>query len=425
MERRLKKEVSLFHAVGIFIGVILGSGILILPSIAANVAGAASLIAWVVMTLLAVPIALTFGYLASKFPSAGGISEFSKQAFGKKTVERITLDAEMITGFLFLSVVPIGPPIVLLTGASYLGSILGLDFSGVIALAILMLLAMLLINLRGIRFTGNFQTMITISIVILLLFVVLTAFHLVNPDNLKFELDIYPIGRAMTLIFWCYVGWEAVTHLSEEFKNPKRDFPLSILMALGVVGIMYLLVSFVVVGTHTYGDSLRGMTSLVEIANRSLGINGKLFVALIGFMTCFGSANVYVASPSRLLYALSRNGYLPEVFGVLNKKHAPQNALIAVAASMVLTLIAIYMFSISVETLLLLSNSIFITLYLIGSIAGIILLEKRAYPAISFVICFATLLFVGKSVVYPVLVAVLAITYLNLYANRKTRRFIR
>lgn len=159
-KRKLKREISLLQAVGIFTGVILGSGILILPAIAANVAGASSLISWILMTLLAVPIALTF---------------------------------------------------------------------------------------------------------------------------LNIHFQIYPIGRAMALIFWCYVGWEAITHLAEEFKNPERDFPLNILLTLGLVGTFYLLISFIVVGTHTYGSNIKGLTSLVQIAETSMEVPGKVFVSLVGF----------------------------------------------------------------------------------------------------------------------------------------------
>ena len=413
-KRKLKREISLLQAVGIFTGVILGSGILILPAIAANVAGASSLISWTLMTLLAVPIALTFGRLASSYPSAGGISEFARQAFGRKKLGKLVIDPEVITGFLFLFVVPVGSPVVLLTGASYLGSLFSFNFIKIFILSLTMLLVILTANLRGIKIMGNFQTMISSSIVILLIFVIVSAFHLVKPENLKIQFHLYPVGRAMALIFWCYVGWEAVTHLSEEFKNPERDFPLSILMTLAVVGILYLLVSFVVVGTHTYGNNLKGITSLVKIAESSLGIAGKVFVSLIGFMTCFGSVNVYVSSSSRLLYALSRRGYLPECFSTLNYKHVPHNALIAIVGAMILVLISMWVLHLSIENLLLLSNSIFIILYLIGSLAGLILLKNKLFPAISFVVCLATFFFVGKCFVYPLLVIVLAVAYFNL-----------
>ncbi len=323
----LKKEVTLIHAVGILVSGILGSGILILPSIAANVAGESSILAWLFMTVLAIPIALTFGYLASSYPSAGGIAEYARRAFGRMKVWVLNFDFEFIVGVMFLSVIPTAIPIVILAGASYLAVALNLGESEAISFAICMLLAILLINLRGIKFTGSIQLMLSIAVMILLLCITLPALPLVSYGGFQFSDSI---GKAMALIFWSYMGWEAATHLSEEFKNPQ-DFSLSVLLSLGLIGMIYLLVSYVVVGIHAYGEGLKGLTSLLVVAERTFGSYGKFMIAVLGSMTCFASANMYIVSSSRLLYALSRRGYLPSNFSKLNEKHVPHVSLMSVS----------------------------------------------------------------------------------------------
>ena len=134
-------------------------------------------------------------------------------------------------------------------------------------------------------------------------------------------------------------------------------------------------------------------------------------------MTCFGSVNVYVSSSSRLLYALSRAGYLPDYFSALNARHVPYRALIAIITAMTLVVAGMWLFHFSVETLLLLSNSIFI-IYLIGSLAGLVLLPKKIFPAISLLVCLFTFFFVGKCFVYPLGVICFALIYLNLRKNK-------
>ena len=131
-------------------------------------------------------------------------------------------------------------------------------------------------------------------------------------------------------------------------------------------------------------------------------------------MTCFESVNVYVSSSSRLLYALSRAGYLPDYFSALNARHVPYRALIAIITAMTLVVAGMWVFHFSVETLLLLSNSIFIIIYLIGSLAGLVLLPKKIFPAISLLVCLFTFFFVGKCFVYPLGVICFALIYLNL-----------
>lgn len=412
----LKKDVTLLQAVGIFVAGILGSGILILPSIAANVAGESSLLAWLFMTILAAPIALTFGYLASSYPSAGGIAEYSRRAFGKRKLWRLSIDSELTTGLMFLSVIPTAPPIVLLAGASYLAMVLGLGEKGAICIALIMLTAILMMNLRGVKFTGDVQLLLSVAVIILLLSITLSALPFTSFGSFKMSKEV---GKAMALIFWCYMGWEAATHLSEEFRNP-RDFPVSILLSLVVIGAVYMIVSYVVVGMHAYGEGLEGITGLLIVAERTFGEFGRVLVAILGSMTCFASANVYVASSSRLLYALSRRGYIPSALSKLNSRRVPHYSLIVTFSLVALTLLLMLFLGEAVEGFVLLSNSVFITLYIVGSLAGLALLDKKFCPAISFIVCVAILLFVGGNILYPLAIVAIAVIYSTLRENRSS-----
>jgi amino acid efflux transporter len=81
VDRQLRRTISVLHAVALYIGAVVGAGVLILPGAAASMAGPASVVAWVFDATLGVPIALTFAALASRFPDAGGVASYVSRAF--------------------------------------------------------------------------------------------------------------------------------------------------------------------------------------------------------------------------------------------------------------------------------------------------------------------------------------------------------
>jgi len=90
---KMIKTIGLPQAVALYVGAVLGSGVLLVPGLAAEIAGPASLLAWGLMTLLVLPMALVMGLLSARFPNAGGVAYFVSRAFGTK--------AGALTGWFF------------------------------------------------------------------------------------------------------------------------------------------------------------------------------------------------------------------------------------------------------------------------------------------------------------------------------------
>jgi len=179
--------------------------------------------------------------------------------------------------------------------------------------------------------------------------------------------------------------------------------------------MIYLLVSYVVVGIRAYGEGLKGLTSLLVVAERTFGSYGKFMIAVLGSMTCFASANIYIVSSSRLLYALSRRVYLPSNFSKLNEKHVPHVSLMLVSVCVAATLTLMLFCGEIIEELVLISN---IVIYIIGSVSGMLLLDKKKiYPTVSLIVCVAILLFVGVNVIYPILIVAAAVAYTTIRNN--------
>ncbi|WP_264675672.1 amino acid permease [Bacillus cereus] len=84
MSNHFSETISIKKGTALYVGAVLGSGILILPGMTASIAEGNAIISWLIMILLSIPLALTFAFLSIEHPSAGGIATFSEKAFGKK-----------------------------------------------------------------------------------------------------------------------------------------------------------------------------------------------------------------------------------------------------------------------------------------------------------------------------------------------------
>ena len=142
-------KLSVLQGVGLLVSALLGSGVFIIPAIAANVAGSWSLLAWAIMGILIVPIVFTFAQLGKLYPHAGGTAYYVQQAFGERSGRLVS--------WLFIWVVALGTPVITMTAANFLQNALialhllnsGTDFR--LLIAIVMLLLVLVINLFGLK----------------------------------------------------------------------------------------------------------------------------------------------------------------------------------------------------------------------------------------------------------------------------------
>jgi amino acid transporter len=144
---KTKGVLRLPQVVALYTGAVLGSGILILPGLAAELAGPASLIAWGLMALLVVPMALTMGLLSANYPDAGGVSSFVSKAFNPQIGSLI--------GWFFLLSVVIGAPVLALTGAGYVSAAAGLGDTARLLIAIAILATGIILNYLGMKMTGQ------------------------------------------------------------------------------------------------------------------------------------------------------------------------------------------------------------------------------------------------------------------------------
>jgi amino acid efflux transporter len=291
----------------LYVGAVVGPGVLALPALAAATAGPASIIAWGLLLALSVPVAATFAALGSRYPDGGGSSVYVAHAFGN--------NAAAIVGWWFYAVVPIAVLSGAMIGGEYVAAALGAGQPTAMATSLLILAAAFGANSVGLRLSGGMQLVMVAVLTLLLCVVMATSAPYVSASSFT---PFAPQGSAavlsaVALLFYAFAGWEAASHLSGEFARPRRDLAIATVSALCVVTVLYLGLAVVTVGALDDPASV-GAVPLLTLAQQGMGQAAVPVVAATAVCLTFGAVNTFVAGAARLGAALGRDGALPSWF---------------------------------------------------------------------------------------------------------------
>ncbi|MFC3023933.1 L-methionine/branched-chain amino acid transporter [Vibrio zhugei] len=396
----LKKDITLFSGISQLATTLLGTGLFMVPAIAAGITGSLTLWAWCILFIAICPIALTFATLGKHYPNAGGTAYFVRMAFSKRL--------ENAVAWLFMSIMPVGiPPAIALAGG-FLKPILPHFLANDWCAQLLTVALLLLVNLMGSKSSGQLQSLIALCI-----FALIGGFfwqgHIGVNDLVMPALHIHdavPIGQALAVMFWCFVGIEAFAHMGEEFKNPQRDFPIAILAGCFIAGLVYWACTVVILKFNAYGSSHFDNGSIPWLSDHLFGSSMALVISVIGFFACFASINLYTQSLSRMVLSQAR-------------QYRPSSALVSVSSRGVSVRATYVVFSVITASCVLglvtnldlsfflkLANSVFVMIYLLAMLAATRLLQGKArYLAyVSLLLCLLAFLCLGWSMLYAVII---------------------
>lgn len=410
MSGELERTIGPAQGVALYVAAVVGAGVLILPGAAATLAGPASIVAWAFVSLLGIPLALTFAALASRYPDAGGVSTFATRAFG-------TVPGAAVGWFYFIAAAT-GQIIVPLTGAYYAAAPLGLGRGSTFLLAAGVLAVTLTSNLLGMRLSGRLQLLLSGGVAALLLSAALAAFPRVSAENwTPFAPEGWgAVGQAGVLLFFAVFGWEAIAQLSSEFRDPERDVPRSTLISIGIITLLYVGVAVATIGTATYGSPQVDRVAVARLLGDSLGLGAEAVAGGMALLISLATSNAFIAATSRLGYALARDGAFPGWMASLDGRGVPSRAVAAVALYAAAGMLLSYWAGWGAETLLAIPNSLGIATYVVGTAAGVKLLagRYRLLALASLLACLAVFPFAGAFVGLPVAVAAAAWIYLRM-----------
>lgn len=395
---RLNKELGLLQGVGLLSTSLLGTGVFVIPALAATAAGEISLWAWLLLIVLILPMAFTFAQLGRHYPHAGGAPHLIGRAFGAPM--------ERTSAWLFLAVIPVGLPAALNIASGFWHALFALSDLAILAIQLATLGIILLLGQRPARTSGSVQIIIALAIVatIALIWFKGDLPHAEQPllPPLAGNWQLLPV--ALGVMFWCFVGIEAFTHLGEEFRNPQRDFPLALVLGVLLAGLVYWACSVAVLSFHAYGDARTDAASLPLMLDVLLGDQARWLSASIGYLACFASMNVYIQGFSRLIWSLADEGKLPRALAVRNANGVPARALLLVVLSCALSATLIWALALPLDQLIRYANGNFIVIYLLSMAAGWLLLRGlwRWLAGLSTLLCLGLLLTLGLDALYAV-----------------------
>jgi amino acid efflux transporter len=405
-EKSLEKTLSLPVAVGLAITVVVGSGLLALPGLAYEIAGAAAVYGWVIAAVISIPFLIVFASLGARIPGAGGIAGFVQVAFSR----RMSIPVE----FLLLGTFAVGGPAMVITGANYFAAAVGTIPQVMLIGCIITLIFVGAVNYLGARVSGRMQQFLAVALVVLLGGVAAVALIFGNRST---GAGIAPISRwteglpAVSLVFFAFIGWEMMSFVSEEFQNPRRDFPLMIAISFVVVTALYLLIAVAVQEVLPVNDRQIVNTPMASLLSIVMGEGSGRVIALIGFVILLTNLTSGSWAASRLIFSSSREGLLPELLSrVDNPSRTPRHAVIATVLSYVPALLLYAAGWINLSLLFQIASASFFVLYAF-SVMAFIKLEKRKIGRAFGV---GVLLFIGLVVVtfgslvlFPLLVLVI------------------
>ncbi|MBM3280212.1 MAG: amino acid permease [Candidatus Handelsmanbacteria bacterium] len=327
----LSRQLGLLDSVAIIVGVVIGVGIFRVPASIAEYLSSPLLVlgVWVVGGLLALCGGLCYAELSAAFPRTGGDYVYLRESYGP------------CLGFLFgwtqLLVIRPGN----LAGIAYIFAEYAAYFAplpawGLRALAVAAIALLTGLNLWGLRFGRAAQHLLTGAKVLGLLLLALAGLALAEGANL--EASVQPpsqlplplaLGTALIFAMWTYGGWNESTYVAGEMKNPARDLPRSIALALFLIVGLYLTLNAVfLAGIPPAELPKSGMVAAV-VVERFLGGPGGGLVALLVTVSALGALNGTVLTSSRLTYAFGADHpRFALLAGVHPRFHTPAAALL-------------------------------------------------------------------------------------------------
>ncbi|MFH8729326.1 amino acid permease [Streptomyces termitum] len=326
----LRRSLSMWQLTMISIGATLGTGIFVVLGEAVPKAGPAVTLAFVIAGLTALFSALSYAELAGSIPVAGSSYSYAYATMGELVA--------WVCGWCLVLEYGVSVAAVAVGWGEYLNELLdgtlGVTLPDALSAApgegglinlpglVVVLLAMVFL-LGGARESAVVNTvMVAVKIAALALFCGIGFMGFKSGNYADFmPLGVTGVGAASATLFFSYIGFDAASTAGEEAKNPKRDLPRAIMLSLLIVTVLYVLVAAVAVGAWKWTDFADSEATLAAILN---DVTGKTFWGTLlaaGAVVSIASVVLTVLyGQTRVLFAMSRDGLAPKVFGRVSGK---------------------------------------------------------------------------------------------------------
>lgn len=360
-EVKLEKKLSAVNVWALAFGCIIGWSAFVLPgtSFLKNAGTLGTAIGMGIDAIIMIIIAFNYNYMVNKFPRSGGEFIYSKEAFGRKSA----FWCSWFLSLSYLTMVPLNATGLSLIAKTIAGDCFQFGFHykvaeyevylGEILLAITALIIFAVLSIRGVKFTGVFQTVLTVLLAggVITVGVAALLSNKATASNLVpvWGMDKTPIAGIVSVLAiapYAFVGFDTIPQAAEEFNFSAKKTIVILIIAIFFgaslyVGINTIAASVVPAEYNSWVEYVRDIDNLSGVKatpsfNAAKELLGNFGLTVIGLAVLAalisGIVGFYMAS-SRLLYAVSKEKMLPEWFGKLHPKYkTPKNAIVFVMA---------------------------------------------------------------------------------------------
>jgi amino acid efflux transporter len=393
-------QLGITRGAALYVGALIGPGLLLVPALAVEAAGAASIVAWGALLVLSAPLAITFAALGVRHPVAGGVATYVREGLGE--------DAAATTGAWFLTAVVLGTPAVSVIGGYYVADLTGSGTAVAATVGLAMFATVLVANLFGLRVSSGFQLGLSSVLIVVLAVAISVALPTRGGRNWTpfAPHGLWAIGTAANILVWLFVGWEAVAQLAGEFRRPAHDLPRAIGVAFALVTFLYVGLAVATIGVT---GGTRSRVPLADLVAVGFGRAGREATAVLAVALTMGTMNVYLGGMAKLAASLAGEGALPAWFGGDSHRSIPRRPFLVAAPVIVLVIVAVLAGVGTTPQLVRATSACFIAVYLLAllSAARILSGRVRAAAACSLVLSLVLAVFSSVYLAVPAIAAVL------------------
>ncbi|MDE2272443.1 MAG: amino acid permease, partial [Xanthomonadaceae bacterium] len=320
--RELPRKLGLITGMAVVVGVIIGSGIFRVPSGIAGDTGNLTGIAlvWILGGVVALFGALSIAELAAMYPAAGGPYVYLREAYGRPLA--------FLFGWMWLLTTPISWAAQSLMFAEYLGFFVPVSAAAQHVIAAVLIILVAAANYRSVKLGAAIQNLSTAAKVLAIVGLS-AAIFLLAPGGEHNPLAAEPMGVAkwsgvgigLIAALWAYDGWENLTTLSGEVKNPQRNLPLALIGGVLVVIVVYLLINAAYLRALPLPQLAASKSVAADAAATVLGRAGASLVGALVMLSVFGTLNGSILSSPRVFFAMAEDGLFFRTVGKVHPKY--------------------------------------------------------------------------------------------------------
>lgn len=388
----------------LYIGALLGPALLLLPGLAASIAGPASIVAWAGLLIVSGLLAVVFAALGRRFRPGSGVVDYAAAGLGRP--------AGSIAGWCFLGGVITGLPAVCLVGATYLADLVGGGRITVTITAAGLVLLVVGLTLGGLRTTTTAQLALVATMVAIMVIAVVAAAPSAHRGNWTpfAPHGAAAVGRAASVLMFSFIGWEAVAPLTSQLRDPDRALPRVIGAAYVTTTVLYLALAAATVGV--LGPGAGSAVPIADLLRVGIGPAGSAVATVAALALTLGATNAYLSGAVALLRSLVPGG--AERTGT-GPRGAAGSATAAPPAGMLVAIGTVSVFEIGLygaqlvgtASLVAIPTTLFLTVYLActASAARILRGGARFAGGAAAACVVGVLVFAGWTLLAPVAVA--------------------